>query len=80
MEAYAATALHDLFHDRKLDVIALCAYLLLLFGNFPQVLERTQRELLDLGGSHLSILEMSHRSPEFMAIVDDTVAKAKKLL
>ncbi|CAG7785229.1 unnamed protein product [Allacma fusca] len=44
------------------------------------VLERIQGELLDLGGSHVSILEMSHRSPEFMKIVDDTVAKARKLL
>lgn len=45
-----------------------------------EVLERTQRELLDHEGCHMSVLEMSHRSPEFTAIINSTVDKARKLL
>jgi phosphoserine aminotransferase len=44
------------------------------------VLEQTQAELLDYHGTHVSILEMSHRSPEFTAIVNQTAEKARKLL
>lgn len=39
-----------------------------------------QKELLDHGGSHVSIMEMSHRSPEFTAVINSTIEKAKKLL
>jgi len=43
----------------------------------PQaVLERIQRELLDFQGRGLSVLEMSHRSDDFMAIA----ARAEQLL
>ena len=38
------------------------------------VLERAQVELLDYAGSGMSILEMSHRSPAFDAIMQKTEA------
>jgi phosphoserine aminotransferase len=44
------------------------------------VLEQAQSELLDHQGSHVSVLEMSHRSPEFDKIINGTIEKAKKLL
>ena len=41
-------------------------------GALPlSVLERIREELLDYGGSGMSVMEMSHRSPEFEAISDN---------
>ena len=39
-----------------------------------EVLTRAQAELTDLGGSGMSVMEMSHRSKEFQAIVDSAEA------
>lgn len=44
------------------------------------VLERAQQELLDYGGTGLSILEMSHRSAEYEAINAEAEARLKRLL
>ncbi|XKH61390.1 3-phosphoserine/phosphohydroxythreonine transaminase [Halomonas sediminis] len=47
----------------------------------PQaVLERAQRELLDYQGHGLSIMEMSHRSDEFVAIAEKAEADLRELL
>ena len=47
----------------------------------PQpVLEEVQRDLLDYGGRGLSILEMSHRSKEFMGINAEAEQLVKQLL
>jgi phosphoserine aminotransferase len=43
-------------------------------------LERAQAELLDYAGSGMSILEMSHRSPAFDAILQKTEADLRALL
>lgn len=42
--------------------------------------ENTAKAILDLNGSGLSILEISHRSKDFQAIVDEAVALMKELL
>jgi phosphoserine aminotransferase len=57
----------------------------ILFGAGPaklprEVLTKVQSELLDFAGTHQSITEISHRAPEFMDVVNSTVAKAKQLL
>ena len=44
------------------------------------VLERIQQELLDWRGSGMSVMEMSHRSPEFESINADAEARLRKLL
>ena len=44
------------------------------------VLEEVQRELLDYRGRGISVMEMSHRSKEFMAIVAETEELVKGLL
>ncbi|MGC8863339.1 MAG: 3-phosphoserine/phosphohydroxythreonine transaminase [Armatimonadota bacterium] len=44
------------------------------------VLERAQAELLDLGGSGMSVMEMSHRSKEYAAINEEAEANVRKLL
>ncbi|HTY64527.1 MAG TPA: 3-phosphoserine/phosphohydroxythreonine transaminase [Acidobacteriota bacterium] len=44
------------------------------------VLERAQSELLDLGGSGMSVMEMSHRSKEFQAIIDAAEAGIRRLM
>lgn len=44
------------------------------------VLEHIQHELLDYEGRGLSIMEMSHRSKEFMALVTEAEALIKELL
>lgn len=41
---------------------------------------RAQKELTDHRGSGLSVMEMSHRSPQFQAIFDETKAKFKAAL
>jgi phosphoserine aminotransferase len=44
------------------------------------VLERIKEELLDWRGSGMSVMEMSHRSPEFESIIADAEARLRKLL
>jgi phosphoserine aminotransferase len=44
------------------------------------VLERVREELLDWRGSGMSVMEMSHRSPEFESINADAEARLRRLL
>ncbi len=44
------------------------------------VLEKAQAELLDLGGSGMSVMEMSHRSKEYAAINDQAEANVRRLM
>jgi phosphoserine aminotransferase len=44
------------------------------------VLERIGEELLDHGGSGMSVMEMSHRSPEYEAIHDKTEKDLRRIL
>lgn len=44
------------------------------------VLEKVREELLDYAGAGMSIIEMSHRSPEYEKINDDARALVRKLL
>ena len=45
-----------------------------------EVIEETAKNVLDLNGTGLSILEISHRSKDFQAIIDEAVALFKELL
>jgi phosphoserine aminotransferase len=50
-------------------------------GTLPlPVLERVRAELLDYQGKGMSVMEMSHRSPEFEAISDKTEKDLRRLL
>ncbi|NLN75208.1 MAG: 3-phosphoserine/phosphohydroxythreonine transaminase [Armatimonadetes bacterium] len=44
------------------------------------VLTKAQAELVDLGGSGMSVMEMSHRSKEFQAVIDSAQAKVRALM
>jgi phosphoserine aminotransferase len=44
------------------------------------VLERAQKELLNFKETGMSILEMSHRSKEFEAVLDNAISRIKRLL
>jgi phosphoserine aminotransferase len=44
------------------------------------VLEKAQSEMIDLGGSGMSVMEMSHRSKEYAAINDAAEANVRKLM
>ena len=44
------------------------------------VLERIREELLDWGGSGMSVMEMSHRSPEFESINSEAERRMRQLL
>ncbi len=44
------------------------------------VLEQVQRELLDYQGSGMSVMEMSHRTKVFQAIIDDAELRLRQLL
>lgn len=47
----------------------------------PQVaIDNTAKAILDLNGSGLSLLEISHRSKDFQAIIDEAVALLKELM
>jgi len=47
----------------------------------PRVaIENSAKAILDLNGSGLSLLEISHRSKDFQAIIDETVALFKELM
>ena len=39
-----------------------------------------QEEMLDFQGTGASVMSMSHRSPEFAAIIDDTSASLRRVL
>ncbi len=45
-----------------------------------EVLKEVQAELLDYKGTGMSIMEMSHRSPEYSALHEETIANIKQLL
>ena len=45
-----------------------------------EVIEQTAQAVLDLNGIGLSLLEISHRSKEFQAVMDEAVALFKELL
>ena len=45
-----------------------------------EVMKKAQAELLDLRGCGLSILETSHRSKDYEAVHNETIAKIRKLL
>ena len=45
-----------------------------------EVVEQTAQAVLDFNGSGLSILEISHRSKDFQAVLDEAVALFKELL
>ena len=45
-----------------------------------EVLERAQREMLDCNGSGQSVMEMSHRSSEYQAIIDEAEALFREVL
>ncbi|SFM84718.1 3-phosphoserine/phosphohydroxythreonine transaminase [Thermodesulforhabdus norvegica] len=44
------------------------------------VLERVRDELLDYKGTGMSVMEMSHRSQEFSRILEEAIARIKRLL
>ena len=44
------------------------------------VLEEIREDLLDYKGAGLSVLEMSHRAKEFEAILNDAIARTRRLL
>lgn len=44
-----------------------------------QVLEKVQQELLDYKGTGMSVMEISHRSPEFEEINDQAIALTREL-
>jgi len=45
-----------------------------------EVLRRAQAEFLNYAGTHISINELSHRSPEFKHLMNSAIQKARKLL
>ncbi len=45
-----------------------------------EVIEKTAQAVLDFNGSGLSILEISHRSKDFQAVIDEAAALMKELL
>ncbi len=45
-----------------------------------EVLERAQKEMLDYAGSGQSVMEMSHRSSEYQAIIDEAEALLRELM
>ena len=45
-----------------------------------EVLQKAQEEMLDMGGSGQSVMEMSHRSPEYQAIIDKAEATFREIM
>ncbi|MBR5152440.1 MAG: 3-phosphoserine/phosphohydroxythreonine transaminase [Clostridia bacterium] len=45
-----------------------------------EVLERAQKEMLDCAGSGQSVMEMSHRSKEYQAIIDEAEATLREIM
>ena len=44
------------------------------------VLEQAASEMLNYNGSGMSVMEMSHRSPVYQAIIDEAEADLRKLM
>ena len=44
------------------------------------VLEKAAAQMLDYEGTGMSVMEMSHRSKEYQAIIDETEADLRKLM
>ena len=44
------------------------------------VLKKAQEEMLDMGGSGQSVMEMSHRSGEYQAIIDKAEATFREIM
>ena len=44
------------------------------------VLDRISNELYDFQGLGMSVMELSHRSPQIQIIIDDCVARIKRLM
>ena len=44
------------------------------------VLEQTQSDLINYQGSGMSVMEMSHRGPEFTRIIEEAEADLRKLM
>lgn len=44
------------------------------------VLEKAQAEMLDFGGTGMSVMEISHRSKDFQAVADGAEAKIRQLM
>lgn len=50
-------------------------------ANLPlEVLERAQKDLVDYQGAGMSVMEMSHRSPEYKAIFDGAIENLRQLM
>ena len=45
-----------------------------------EVLERAQKEMLDCNGSGQSVMEMSHRSKEYKAIIDEAESLFREIM
>jgi phosphoserine aminotransferase len=45
-----------------------------------EVMEQAQREMLNWRGTGMGVMEMSHRSKEFISIADNTKALVRELL
>lgn len=45
-----------------------------------EVIENTARQILDFNGSGLSLMEISHRTKDFQAVIDEAMALIKELL
>ena len=45
-----------------------------------EVLEKAQKEMLDCGGSGQSVMEMSHRSKEYQAIIDEAESLLREIM
>ena len=45
-----------------------------------EVIENTAKQILDFNGSGLSLMEISHRAPDFKPVVDEAVSLIKELL
>ncbi len=45
-----------------------------------EVIENTAKQILDFNGSGLSLMEISHRTPDFQAVMDEASALVKELL
>ncbi len=45
-----------------------------------EVIENTAKQILDFNGSGLSLMEISHRTKDFQAVIDEAMALIKELL
>lgn len=45
-----------------------------------EVIENTAKQILDFNGSGLSLMEISHRTPDFQAVMDEACVLVKELL